>query len=233
MDNENGATREPSRMRIPEEYRSGFTRLSKLEDEPFQKLLAVIEEEPPALYYMEFSGRVARKISNIDSNDMGDIIETLVSLHGVRASWNLEIPELAELVTQAAAKDAELELADEERERLEGRLVLLLEVDSLDATSKALDVLLESEHTLHDARIITDVRPVFGRNAEKPPTGVMIVHTLKLSYHDESEEVKDLYVAMGAGDIGALNADLDRANQKAESLRRMLEPTGVPYIDAE
>lgn len=171
---------------------------------------------------------------------MRDIIETLVSLHGVRTNWNLAIPELAELVTHASTRDAGLELADEERERLEGRLALLLEVDSLDATSKALDatskaldVLLESEHTLHDARIITDVRPVFGQNAEKPPTGVMVIHTLKISYHDESEEVKELYVAMGAGDIGALDADLDRANQKAESLRRMLEPTGVSYIDTE
>jgi hypothetical protein len=155
----------------------------------------------------------------------------LASLYRVQASWNVEIPELADIVREAAEGDEELGLSGEEREVFEKRLSLLLEIDSLHATSKALDVLLEYEHTLHDVRIMTDVRPVFGQNVEKPPTGAMIVHTLKISYHDESEEVKEFYVTLNTGDTGALSAELERANQKAESLRRMLEPTRVPYID--
>lgn len=232
MDDKNGATPRTPRLRIPEEYRSGFAKIVGLKDDLFQELRTAIEEERPVLYYTEFSTRVARKTRRIRSSDVRDIIETLIALHGVGASLNLEIPELTQFVAEALARDDELKLSDEKRGEVEKRLALLLGIDSLDATSKALDVLLEHEHTLHDVRIMTDVRPVFGKNAEKPPIGTMIVHMLKLSYHDESEEVKEFYVALDAGDTRALSAELERADQKAESLKRMLSPTGVPYIDA-
>lgn len=219
-------------MRIPEEYRSGFAKLIELKDEPFKELLTTLEEERPALYYTEFSARAARKIRAIDPEGVRDIIETLVSLHGVRTNWNLEIPELVEVVSQAVEGDEELKVSSAELDGFEGRLISLLEIDSLDATAKALDVLLEHEHTLHDVRIMTDIRPVFGQDVEKPPTGTMIMHVLKISYHDESEEVKEFYVALDARDIEVLDTELERANQKAESLKRMLKSTGVPYIDA-
>ncbi len=232
MDYGNGARRNPPRMRIPEEYRDGLAKLLELPDESFRELLVAIQEERPTLHYADFSARVARKISGIKPNEVQDVIETLVSLYGVRTRWGLEIPELAQIVTQATEWDWESEFSGEERDSFEGRLVLLLGIDSLDATSKALDVLLEHEHTLHDVRIMTDVRPVFGQNADEPPIGTMVVHMLKISYHDESEEVKEFYVALDAGDTRALSAELERADQKAESLKRMLGPTGVPYIDA-
>jgi hypothetical protein len=232
MDDKNGVAPRTPRVRIPREYRSGFAKIIELSSELFQELLTAIEEEPPALYYTEFSARVARRASDISSNDVRDIVETLVSLHGVRASWNLKMPDLIEIVSEAAERDEELKLSDEKRGSFEERLALLLGVNSLDATSKALDVLLEQEHTLHDVRIMTDVRPIFGQDTRKPPIGTVIVHMLKLSYHDESEEVKEFYVALDTGDTGVLSAELERADQKAESLKRMLEATGVPYIDA-
>lgn len=232
MDDKNGAGQRPQRMRIPEEYRSGLAKIIGFTDDLFRGLLRAIEEERPTLYYTEFSARVARRASGINPSDVRDIIETLVSLHGVRASWNLEIPELTEVVREAIERDEELGLSGEERAGFGERLALLLEVDSLDATSKALDVLLEHEHTFHDVRIITDIRPVFGQDAEKSPTGAMIVHVLKISYHDQSEEIKEFYVALDPGNIGALSTEIERANQKADTLKRMLEPTGVPYIDA-
>lgn len=231
-ENENGTTQDPPRIRIPEEYRSGLVKISEFTEESFRKLLVAIEEEPPALHYTEFSGKIARKTSTVGLSNVRDIIETLISLHGVQTNWSLEIPELVELVTQALEREEELGLTSEERDKLAKRLILLLELDSLDATSKALDVMLEQEHTLHDVRTLTDVRPVFGHDAETPPTAIMVVHTLKISYHNEGEEVKELYVALSAGEIETLRADLERANQKTESLRQMLEPTGVPYIDA-
>lgn len=232
MDHDNGAAPKTPRLRIPEEYRSGLATIAGLSDKLFRGLLAAIEEEHPALYYTEFSARVSRRASDINPSDVRDIIETLVSLNRVWASWNLEMPELAEIVSDAAVKDEELKLPVEGRGAFEERLALLLGIDSLEATSKALDVLLEHEHTLHSVRIMTDVRPVFGPNVEEPPIGTMIVHLLKLSYHDESEEVKELYVALDTRDTERLRAELERADQKAESLKRMLGPTGVPYIEA-
>ncbi len=236
MQNEDGnaTTPETPRLRIPEEYRRGFAKLIVLEDDPLGELLAAFEEENPTLYYSEFSERVASRVSTVPAEDIDAIVETLVSLYEIRPNVGTQIPEFAELLVEAVerSEDGELQLTNENRDRFKDRLVRLLDVAALDATSKALDVLLEHEHTLHSARIMTDIRPIFGSNTEDPPEAMLINHMLKLSYHDESEEVKEFYVALDTEAVSLLIKTLERANSKAESLKRMLERTRVPYIDA-
>lgn len=222
-------------LRIPERYHAGFAKIIRLEDEPFQELLSVLREEPPALDHEELSARIAPKVSAVSPGDIDDILETLDSLYAARARFALPVAGFAEAVRRAVEQSdaAEPRLPEEDGKRLKERLTRLLDIDALDATRKALDVLLEHEHTLHGARIMTDIRPVFGPSTDDDPTGAVIVHMLKLSYHDESEDVKEIYLALETGDIGILIDIFRRANSKADSLKRVLKRAKVPYIDAE
>jgi hypothetical protein len=221
-------------LRVPERYHAGLASLIGLEDEPFQELLSALREEPPALDYVELASRIALKVSAVSSDDVYDILETLDSLYGTRARLGMSVDDFAEAVYRTIEQgDAEeLRLPEESGERIRERLAQLLDIDSLDATRKALDVLLEHEHTLHGARIMTDIRPVFGLDASDEPTGAVIVHMLKLSYHDESEDVKEIYLALDTRDIDILIDMLKRANTKADTLERILKRAKVPYIDA-
>ena len=60
----------------------------------------------------------------------------------------------------------------------------------------------------------------------------MIVHTLKISYH-EGRRVKEFFVSLDPEQVDELIRVLGRAESKAESLKRMLSATNVPYIDGE
>lgn len=225
-------SRDLPQLRIPERYHTGFVMLAGLKDEVFQGLLSVLSREHPAVNYLELSSRISEKIEAIPPDNIVGIIETLDALYGIRARLALPIPEFVEVVLRAMDESGveELGLSGEDREHLKDRLVRLLDLDSLDATSKATDVLLEHEHTIHDARVMTDIRPVFGLNTDAPPIGAMVVHALKLSYH-EADELKELFVALDTGDVDRLIETLERAKSKAKSLERVIEAAKVPYID--
>ena len=109
------------------------------------------------------------------------------------------------------------------------RLASLLVLDSLNTTAlKAKELQLESERTFCEARIITDIRPVFGDNIDEAPT-IMIVHTLKIGFH--VPEHKDMYVALDAADIIGLKKTLGRAEEKANKLKTILDAAGIRSID--
>jgi hypothetical protein len=61
---------------------------------------------------------------------------------------------------------------------------------------------------------------------EGKPYGAVVIHTLKLSYHEEGDH-KDFLVALDDDDIKALRAVLDRAEAKARFLRKQLKDTHV------
>lgn len=233
LQNEDGnstASRLPE-LRIPDEYRSGFARLIRLENGAFQELFSAVRDEPPAISYRELSSRIASKTSIRSAGDVRDILETLDSLYQVRGETNLDLPDFAQVVARAVEEDESLDLPAETRERFVERMTLLLDLDTLEATSKAFDVMNEHEHTIHDARIITDIRPVFGADPKNDPSGALIVHLLKISYH-EAEDTKELFVAFSPETIDLLIDDLERAKQKAESLKRILGRAKLPYIAA-
>jgi len=108
---------------------------------------------------------------------------------------------------------------------------LLSYESSLGTTSKALDVMTEHERILCGARVITDVRSVFADPAEKP-TAAVIVHMLKISYH-QNREHKDFYVALDSSDVRKLKEILQRAELKAKSLSAVLAGTGISILDAQ
>ena len=115
------------------------------------------------------------------------------------------------------------------REDLRQRLAKLLGYEnSLGVTSKALDVMTEHERILCGARIVTDIRPVFGRPTDKP-TAAVIVHNLKISYHQDDEH-REFYVALDTEDVVRLRTLLERAEMKAQSLEALLQRAATPYL---
>ncbi len=98
----------------------------------------------------------------------------------------------------------------------------------LGIAAKGLDLWVAHEHTLHALRIVTDVRPVFKADLERPG-GAVIIHKLNLTYHD-GDELREFFVAMDSADIRRLRTLLDRAERKAASLTSLLEASSVPLL---
>lgn len=221
---------------IPPEYEGGFVEMRELDEGQVGELVSALEDEPPTLSRSRLRLRVASKVSTITRSDLDQVMETLVSLYALRDSMGLATPDFVNAICDAMDESDIVELwfeDDEDREQFKARLTQLLGVDSLDVSARATDLMYEHEHTVHSPiRLITDVRPIFGPNPEGDPKGTIIVHTLKISYH-EGREIKEFFISLDPEQVDELMGALRRANLKAESLKRMLAGTTAPHIEAD
>ena len=120
-----------------------------------------------------------------------------------------------------ASGRSELALSETERIDFEKRLNKLLSVKSLLISSKVERLRLDYAATLHDAKILSDIRPIFDKPDERP-VGCAISHTLEIEYH-ESGEHKEFYVVLDDEDLQKMKRIVQRAEAKAVSLKALLK----------
>lgn len=145
---------------------------------------------------------------------------------------NFEIGNIIEGITNSISTDEDfLDYSKKQFERLEQRLAVLIEThNTLNTISKASDLLLEYENVFSNARIITDIRPIFKPNIDKGLAGALIVHTLKIEYRDVTG-TKELYLTLDALDLFGLSEELFRAEEKAQILQSLLKQVNLPHLD--
>lgn len=223
-----------SRLKIPDQYHSGIASLLSLKDESIHLLISAIQSVPPTLRPKDFIARVASKAPGIDIKVIGQIIGTLVALYQVRSDKGDSIPEFSEEISKAIERSdsKDLKSVNKDPEFLKQRFLKLLVLEkSLGVVSKAIGVLTEHDHVLVDSRILTDFRPIF-TNPEEPPAAAVIVHMLKIGY-THNGEYEEFFVAMDTADIKKLRDLLDRADQKAHSLRSVLKKADLPCLEVD
>lgn len=221
-------------LRIPPEQESGFEKLIALDDESVRALAATLREEFPGFNNHDALSEIASRATGISLAEASEVMGVLAALYLLQARSEVSTSEFVEDVCQALDEaDTEvLRLSGEARDHFKGRLTELLNIESVGVESKAVDVQHEAERTFHSARIMTDIRPVFGSSPESLPTGAVVVHTLRITYR-ERNRLKDLFVALDTEDVDTLEELADRANLKAKSLKAFLAGTPLSYIDLD
>lgn len=223
------------RLQIPREYEEGLAKLGRLSDESAQELLAALQEVPATVNPSSLSSAVAAKVDTVAANDVEEMVPALLSLYTHRDYFQAAISDVAEGIAQALEENESerFRISPDERAEFESRLADFLNVNRLDETARAGRLLLENEHSLREARVVTDIRPIFEpENPEAPPKGALLVHTLKISYLGDNR-TKNFFVALDTNDVRELLEQLQRADAKAESLKSVLKAAGVSYIDAK
>lgn len=220
---------------IPRQYQDGFVKIRDADDQTLRQLLSALDEASLVMNADTLAERLASGVEAVSHDDMSDILLSLLSVYALREEFDLSTSEAAGNVAQAM-QDSSLEklaLSDEDRDKFEERLVALLSSSRLDLVGKASALTLEQEHFMREARIVTDIRPVFGSNPASHPSGAIITHTLRLTYTDSDNRRRDFYIALDAVDVRDLQDSLKRAEKKAGSLKSMLDAAKVPLIDLE
>lgn len=220
---------------IPRQYQDGFVKIRDASDQTLQQLLSTLDEASLIMNADTLAERLASGVEAISHDDMSDILWSLLSVYSLREDFDLSTSEAAANVAQAM-QDSSLEklaLSDEDRGKFEERLVALLSSSRLDLVGKASALTLEHEHFMREARIVTDIRPVFASDPASRPSGALITYTLRLTYIDSDNRRRDFYIALDAADVRDLKDSLKRAEKKASSLKLMLDAAEIPLIDLE
>jgi hypothetical protein len=219
-------------LRIPEKQKGGLIKLLNLSDKSLEEMISALEQVTPQLFPEELSIEVVSKIRGVSPGDVAEILDTLLSLCFSGFHHDIQPEQLAEDVIEAMLETRmkEFQLSSEKQEWFKERLIRVFKIETLLVVAKALGVLQDNEKTFCGARILTDVRPVFGSDTGVAPKAAVIVHMLNISFHQEGE-VKELFIAMDTADVQILREVLDRADLKSETLRSVVEKAGVKYLD--
>jgi hypothetical protein len=222
-------------LRVPRRHQSGFAKISNLDDESFRELIAALWKIPSTISFDALSSAVAATVDTIAVTDVEEIVPAALFLHQIREALEQPSSEVAASVTLGMKEVASssLRLSSERQDDFKARLMELLDIARLGIIAKAGGLSVESERSLAETRILTDIRPIF--EPSEPggrPTGAVIIHTLKVRFRTENES-KSIFITLTADDVRELSEQLERADAKAESLKSVLEAAQVPHIDSE
>lgn len=220
------------KLEIPEALADGLAALFRLSDEQISVLQSELQQAKPRLSRAKFLEDLAGKIPT-DPPAARAIAEALLSMYLARASFEVRAERFVEGVLSAAqeAEDERLHFEAAEASKIKDRLVSLLTEQSLAITSKAFDVMTEHErtYTTGRARILTDLRPIYGDEPTAPPSTAVVVHNLKITYHERGG-IREFYVAMDTDDLLDLKDAIERAQQKEQGLMALLKPTNLEIL---
>lgn len=215
---------------IPATYRQGFEKIKKLTPAELDSFVAALEKAQPAGRMRDVTAAVVKDVPNLGRTDIESIMRALYSLCAFVSDVETPLSEHLSDLTSAmqASGRSGLALSESERIDFEKRMDRLLNVKSLLISSKVEGLRLDYPATLHDAKILSDIRPIFDKPDERP-VGCAISHTLEIEYH-ESGEHKEFYVVLDSEDLQKMKKTIQRAEAKAVSLRDLLKTTGLPDL---
>ena len=211
----------------------GVSKIWSLQDLAADELGRALETAHLASIDDDLAEQVALKVDTISRAEIDEIVQTLSRLSGIASDASVPLEDFCVDVYAAmrGSEDRALDLSESEQTRFRERLKSLLSAQSISLSGRARLVFTEHEHYLCYARIMTDVRPIFGENVEERPIGATIVHTLKLAYH-EAKEIRELFVALDGDSLDRLSDLIERARRKAASLKStMIDGSGTDYVD--
>lgn len=218
-------------LKIPESHKGGVLKLLRLSDQSLEQMISALEQATPHLFPQDLSSEVVSKTKGVSPQDVSEILDALMSLFYSGFHHDVPPEQLAEQVVEAMVETPkDFELSSERQNWFRERLIRVFKIENLLVVAKALSVLQDNEKTFSGARILTDVRPVFGSDIGVAPRAAVIVHMLNLTFYSEGQ-LKELFIAMDTADVQMLREVLDRADLKSETLKSVIEKADVKYLD--
>jgi hypothetical protein len=217
-----------TQFRVPRQYVGGLRALSSLTDEEATQLhgrLAAAEKFQPV-------GELERMISEALPERVraasDEILSALLALRTQLRSGGGQVAKLAQL----AASDPRLgDTQSASGTKLATLLTELLGTEAIATTAAAAELLIQHERPYRAARIISEIRPVFGEDTKEPPPGAILVHRLQITHWTPDSGVWTTEFALDQSDLTQLRDVISRAFDKSQSLRSLLKASGVESFD--
>jgi hypothetical protein len=207
-------------LTIPKTDRDGIAILREMPNDTLSLFLSKVEKSP----------YVVPVVSGLSPQDAEQAFDSLNTMYTIQAFNEVSTDEFIDDVCEALQAHGELGSAQESPFR--ERLARLLDIEALGVAAKGASLQSEHEHLFCSARVITDARPVYGKNVTDTPVAMIITHMLKFSYHEATGRLQEFYIGLGSGDIRELKDALTRAEEKTKSLRAAIDPK-VKFIDPQ
>ena len=216
-------------VKIPEPHRAPLVSLAMMLPASRKRLIDALKSVEPMLDSDDLTTRIA-PATEMDKQDLGRIVRMLISM--ILASEGSREEFVEEVVSGAQRLIEGSEKSEVDWKSFSGDLLQLLALEEgLGLSAKASSVLMEYGRVLCDARVLTDIRPIFASDPTHPRIA-SIIHSLRITYH-EGKDHKEFHVALRTSDLRDLLQAIERAFKKEISLRGEIEKTRMRYLSDE
>ena len=218
-------------LQIPDEYRDAVESLIGLDEDAVGSLLDALKAADPAVSPRALARSIATDVP-IGVRPLTDLLTALISL--ILSVTGGETDRDSGMEVASAASKAKLGglKPDSEAETLfAARIARFLELaDKLSVTSKASSVYFAHRSLFHRARVLSDIRTIFGQGESTEPVAGMIVHQLEI-HVGEDNDARSHYIAMNIHDLREIRHAVDRAISKEAALRKVIDSSGLLFLE--
>ncbi len=219
-------------LHIPEYLHPALKQLMALSESDSERLVAALTEEKPAFLSTGLAAQVAER-SQLDPVLVSRLTDALTSVRSVWDSTHVPLEAFLGVFCAALEQQGLKPQDDATWDRFQRTLGILLSHEgALAAASKALSVVADLRSIFQDARILTDLRPVFRQDATERPFSFAIIHTLRITFHHEGHN-RRFFVALDDHDVLRLRRILERAEEKSQTLRSLADSANMPILKIE
>lgn len=197
------------RIAVPQRHRRALVNLTNLTDDQVSELSAAVSNS---------SGResdVRLLFAKVSDSELA--FDSIIGMNATRLTHG---------IPAAVAMQQALESLDDPGE---ADLVPLLENRTLIRLGKTADLATATERSLHLARVLTDVRPLFDEDANKDVEAALVTQTLQLILLEEGNYT-EIFVSVSLEDLRLLGRQVERALIKAQTAQRFVEKSGATIV---
>lgn len=218
-------------IRIPKAHQQPLMKLAEMPVHERRRLVEALASAPRLFTRDAFVHHLTSSTA-LDQDLIRSIVPVLLSMYRAADSPRDDfVASVIEALDELYANRPSVDKAG--WKAVHSDLLQLLSLDdTLGVAAKASDLRSEFGHVYCSARILTDLRPIFGSDPSEPPPAAAIVHTLRLTYH-EADNHRHFFVAMDQNDLRGLRRLIERALAKSASLRKEIDRTGIVAVGDE
>ena len=214
---------------IPEFYRPALDRIASMAEDDLTALRDALSRTGVTLKPANLVSRVRTHLKS-PSTELDEVVQSLAALNGARLSADVSLEDFVRDVAKTITRRKDRP-KDYDQSAFEQRLISLLSIESIALSARAADIQHDYERVFASARIVSDIRSVFGTSTVEP-VGAMIVHNLQITYFEESR-IREVFFALDNADVATLRRALDRADLKTAQLEQVISKAGLQYFESK
>jgi hypothetical protein len=213
---------------IPPPYLPRINKVRNLEASALGELIKALSSSTLTANSEAMTAQIAGSVPGIPIEDLTEIVDLVYALYHVREYSELNWGDFFREFMDGVKKQADPPVTPEEVKSVAEKFKQLLRIENLEGITKAISLQREGERLYCGAKILSDIRPVFGQEVNSMPVAGIITHTLKLNYHENGKH-KSIFVVLDEEDLMNLRSVIERAEAKAKTLDAFLS-TKVPRL---
>lgn len=208
-------------LSIPPRYVSRIRQILDLNDVQCRDLERALASSEIKAKPKDMAEQVANNVPAVAFEALVAVIDGLYALYRVREYSDLNRKSFQKELIESIKLDIAPSFSEEQISEVGDRFERLLNIETLESLSKAVVLQRDGERIYCGSRVLTDIRPVFGRKDDSSPLAAVITHTLKISYHEAGKH-KEVYCVLDEEDLQDLRTAIERAEAKAHTIDEYL-----------